>query len=82
MPLHKPESIRVNNAQESKSIILQVLAGQKGAARDIVLLNAGSAIYVAGVTDSIQAGISLAAKAIDSGTAQGKLAELIGISAG
>jgi anthranilate phosphoribosyltransferase len=81
MPLHKAESIRVNNAQESKDIILQVLAGQKGAARDIVLLNAGAAIYVAGVADSIQAGIRLAAEAIDSGAAQARLADLISVSA-
>jgi anthranilate phosphoribosyltransferase len=81
MPLHNSESIRVNNAQESKHIILQVLAGQKGPARDIVLLNSGAAIYVAGVAKSIPAGIEQAAMAIDSGAAQAKLADLISVSA-
>ncbi len=77
MPLHQAESIRVNNAQESRDIILQVLAGQKGAARDIVLLNAGAAIYVAGVADTLQAGIAQAGLAIDNGSAKAKLTELI-----
>ena len=77
MPLHQAESIRVNNAQESRDIILQVLAGQKGAARDIVLLNAGTAIYVAGVADTLQAGIAQAGLAIDNGSAKAKLTELI-----
>jgi anthranilate phosphoribosyltransferase len=81
MPLHDAKNIRVKNAQESKDIILQVLAGQPGAARDIVLLNAGAAIYVAGVADSMQAGINQAALAIDSGSAKAKLADLIRISA-
>jgi anthranilate phosphoribosyltransferase len=81
MPLHDAKSIRVKNAQESRDIILQVLAGQPGAARDIVLLNAGAAIYVAGIADSMQAGITQAALAIDNGSAQAKLADLVRISA-
>ncbi len=77
MPLHQAESIRVKNAQESKDIILQVLAGQQGAARDIVLLNAGAAIYVSGISDSLQAGIDKAELAIDNGLAHAKLAALM-----
>jgi anthranilate phosphoribosyltransferase len=76
MPVHDAGSIRVNDAQESKAIILKVLEGQKGAARDIVLLNAGAAIYVAGVADDLQAGVDKAALAIDSGSAAAKLADL------
>jgi len=81
MPLHQAESIRVKNADESKDIILQVLAGKQGAARDIVLLNAGAAIYVAGVSTDLQAGINSAALAIDNGSARAKLADLIHIAA-
>lgn len=79
--LHDAKTIRVSNAQESRDIILSVLAGEHGAARDIVLLNAGAAIYVAGVADSLQAGIDKAALAIDNGSAKAKLADLIRISA-
>lgn len=77
MSLHSAESIRVQNAEESKAVILQVLAGASGPARDIVLLNAGAAIYVAGVTESLQAGIQKAARAIDDRSASGKLQQLI-----
>lgn len=76
LPLHKAESIRVQNAEESRSIILAVLAGEPGPARDIVLLNAGAAIYVAGVADSIEAGVAAAAQAIDSQLAKSKLDQL------
>jgi anthranilate phosphoribosyltransferase len=81
IPLHNAEAIRVNNAQESKDVILQVLSGVAGPARDIVLLNAGAAIYVAGVADNLQAGITQAAQAIDNGSAKAKLNELIATSA-
>lgn len=81
MALHRAESIRVQNAQESKAIILDVLNGKPGAARDIVLLNSGAAIYVAGIVDSVQAGIQKAAQVIDDGAAMGKLRQLIELSA-
>jgi anthranilate phosphoribosyltransferase len=76
MPLHKAESIRVQNAEESKAIILAVLSGQPGPARDIVLLNAGAAIYVAGVAASIKDGIDAAARVIDDQLAKTKLDQL------
>lgn len=75
--LHAAESIRVRDAQESKALVLAVLSGEAGPARDIVLLNAGAAIYVAGVADSLQTGIALAGKAIDDGAALSKLNRLI-----
>lgn len=61
------------NAFENAKITLDVLSGKKGATRDIVLLNAGSAIYVAGGADSIEEGIEKARVSIDSGTALKKL---------
>jgi len=76
MSLHQTASIRVQNAEESKAIVLAVLSGETGPARDIVLLNAGAAIYVAGVADSIKAGIAAAARVIDSGLAKTKLDQL------
>ncbi len=77
MPLHPLSSIKIQNADESKAMILDVLNGKSGPARDIVLLNAGAAIYVAGVVDSLQDGIHKAAEVIDSGSALATLDALI-----
>jgi anthranilate phosphoribosyltransferase len=73
LPLHTLSSIQIDNAEQSKTMILAVLNGELGAARDIVLLNAGAAIYVAGLADSLAAGISKAAEVIDQGLALAKL---------
>ena len=86
LKLHALKSIRVENAQQSKAMILDVLngkasAGKNSAARDIVLLNAGSAIYTAGLQANIHSGIEHAAKVIDSGGALAKLEALIQLSA-
>ena len=75
--LHNVSSIRVSNAEESKAMLLDVLSGKSGAARDIVLLNAGAAIYVAGLADTLQAGIDHAAHVLDSGKALQKLHDLV-----
>jgi anthranilate phosphoribosyltransferase len=58
-------------------MILDVLNGKQDSARDIVLMNAGAAIYVAGITTTLQAGIEKAAKVIDNGAALEKLNQLI-----
>ena len=63
------ESIMVANPQESLRMIEQILAGEKSAARDIVLLNAGAGIYVSGLAQSLAQGVELAAKSIDDGQA-------------
>lgn len=81
MSLHRAESIRVENAGQSRDMILAVLAGQTGPARDIVLLNAGAAIYVAGRAESLRAGIALAGQVIDDGSASAKLQQLVELSA-
>jgi anthranilate phosphoribosyltransferase len=62
---------------ENARIVRAVLAGKKGAARDIVLMNAGAAIYVGGRAGTLAEGIRLAAGSIDSGKANGKLDALI-----
>ncbi len=85
LKIHALKSIKVENALQSKTMILDVLdgksdAGKQSAARDIVLLNAGAAIYVAGLQTSIDASIEQAANVIDSGAAKQKLAELIRLS--
>lgn len=81
MQQHDLSTIQVQNAEESKAMILDVLNGKldnlnQRAARDIVLLNAGAAIYVAGIVDNLQAGINKAAEVIDNGLALAKLEAL------
>lgn len=68
--------IQVDDPAASLAMILSVFSGAAGAARDIVLLNAGAGIYVAGRAASHAEGIALAAKAIDSGAASKKLEQL------
>lgn len=70
----------VDSAEESASMIRGVLEGLPGAARDVVLLNAGAALYVAGVTASLESGVEKAAQAIDTGAARAKLDELVDFS--
>ena len=69
-------ALRVETAEDSKAMLMGVLDNQAGPARDIVMLNAGAALYAANVSNSIQAGVLLAKTAIESGAAKAKLAEL------
>ena len=66
-------SFKVANAQESKRIVLDVIDNKPGAASDIVCLNAGATLYVAGIAADIASGISKAKAAIASGAARQKL---------
>lgn len=68
------------NAAANAEIVERVLEGEPGAARDVVLLNAGAALLVAGVAESVRAGIAQAARAIDSGAARQTLARLAATS--
>ena len=72
--------LRVANAGESQARILSVLANEPGTARDIVVLNAGTALYVANVADSIQDGMARASEAIASGAARAKLDEFVRVT--
>jgi anthranilate phosphoribosyltransferase len=54
-----------------------VLDNTPGAAKDIVILNAGVALYAANVTDTMKAGVDKARSAIESGAAKAKLAQLV-----
>jgi len=64
-----PEDLRGGDAIENATIIRQVLEGRRGPARDIVVLNAGAALCVAGRVETVGEGITVAAAAIDSGAA-------------
>ncbi len=72
--------IRVAHADEAKNMLLAVLDNQIGAARDIVQLNAGAAIYVAGLSVSLAEGVKKAGEVIASGAAKNKLEQLIRVS--
>ena len=73
-------ALRVETPEQSMAMLKGVLANEPGAARDIVILNAGAALYAANVTDSMKTGINLARQAIESGAAQGKLEQLVSTS--
>ena len=70
------DSIRVANADEARSMLLAVLDNQQGAARDIVQLNAGAAIYVAGLSSTLPEGVKKAGEFIANGAAKNKLEQL------
>ena len=70
-------NLRVEDAAGSRGMVLEALSGTEGLPREIVALNAGAALYVAGVADDIPGGIALARAAIASGAARAKLDEFV-----
>ena len=73
-------NLRVDNADESKTRMLEALGDQPGPARDIVALNAGAALYAAGVASDIADGLARARAAISSGAARAKLDDYVRVS--
>jgi len=74
------EGIRVDGVEASAAMICAVLAAEPGPARDIVLLNAGAALYVGGRAATHADGVHLAAQAIDSGAAGERLGQLVALT--
>jgi anthranilate phosphoribosyltransferase len=74
-------ALRVETPEQSMAMLRGVLDNEPGAARDIVLLNAGAALYVANVATSIADGVAKSRAALDSGAAKAKLAELVAATA-
>ena len=82
-----PESVGISRAEISQlagsdaatnaEIVRSVMSGKKGPHRDITIFNAGAALYVAGIADSIHNGVQRSAEAIDAGHSKKKLQELI-----
>ncbi len=70
-------AIQVTSIEESQQMLLSVLEGATGAARDIVLLNAAAGLMVADKVADFSAGVAMAAQAIDDGRARNKLQEFI-----
>ncbi len=75
-----PATLRGGDARQNATIARDVLSGRPGAPRDIVLLNAGASLLIAGRVPTIPEGIALAAEAIDSGRAAAVLDTLIRVS--
>ena len=74
------ETIQVENSEQSRAVLQSVLDNQPGPALDIVLLNAGAAIYVSGVAGTLQEGVERARAAVESGAAKEKLRQLVEIT--
>ncbi len=70
-------NLKVDNADQSRAMLLAALENQDGLPREIVALNAGAALYAAGRTDSIAKGIELARTVIASGAARAKLDQFV-----
>ena len=74
------DAIRGGSVDTNMVLVEQVLSGAKGAPRDVVLLNAGAGMYVAGLAESLQAGVERAAESIDSGRVRAKIQQVAEVS--
>jgi anthranilate phosphoribosyltransferase len=77
MPMVSNRAIRVTNAEESKNMLIDALSNVPGTAKEIVVLNAGAALYTANIVKTIPSGIELARKVIAEGKAIAKLNEFV-----
>jgi anthranilate phosphoribosyltransferase len=69
--------IQVKDGGESRDMLVAALSSKAGPARDIVVLNAGAAIYAAGIADSHETGVKQALEVISSGAARAKLDQFV-----
>jgi anthranilate phosphoribosyltransferase len=72
-----PEELKGGDAAENAAIVRRILDGERGAPRDVVVLNAGAALFVAGRADSVSVGVKLAGQALDSGAAKTTLDRMV-----
>lgn len=70
----------IDSPEQSATLVRRVLSGEKGPARDIVLLNGAAALWVGGAVNDLAAGIACAAEAVDTGRAAATLERLIACS--
>ncbi len=76
IPASKADDLRGGDAAENAAILLEVLAGEAGPRRDVVLLNAAGALWAAGRAGGLEEGLELAAESVDSGAARERLERL------
>jgi anthranilate phosphoribosyltransferase len=72
-----PEELKGGDAAANAAIVRRILDGEHGAPRDVVVLNAGAALFVAGRADSVSVGVKLAGQALDSGAARTTLDRMV-----
>lgn len=72
-----PEAVRVESVEQSKAMLLGALDGNGGPARDIVALNAGASIYVAGLAETFERGVERALELLSNGAARRKVDEFV-----
>ncbi len=82
VPLAKPEELKGGDPAQNARALREVLAGERGAYRDVAVLNAGVALIVAGVATTLREGVKRADAALASGKAREKLEELVSASNG
>ncbi len=80
LPVYDSRVLKVANKEESVQCIQRALANEDGPIRDVVLLNAGAALYCAGVAASITEGVKRAREAVASGKAMAKLSQFVSVS--
>ena len=80
LPVYDSRVLKVANKEESVQCIQRALADEDGPVRDIVLLNAGAALYCAGVAASVTEGVKRAREAVSSGQAAAKLSQYVKVS--
>jgi anthranilate phosphoribosyltransferase len=77
LPMASNRAFKVETPEQSKALLTSVLENEPGAARDVVVLNAGVALYAAGVAPSMGDGVALAREALATGKAQAKLSQFV-----
>ena len=80
LPVYDSRVLRVANQQESVACIRRALSNEDGPVRDVVLLNAGAALYCAGVAGSVAEGVKRAREAVASGAAQARLEQFVAVT--
>lgn len=80
VPKAPAEALKGGDAHENAAIVQSVLAGTRGPARDVVLLNAGAALFIAGVASSLEDGIARGSQALDRGEAKRTLDRMVAVS--
>jgi anthranilate phosphoribosyltransferase len=80
LPVYDSRVLKVASTQESVQCIQRALANEDGPVRDVVLLNAGAALYCAGVAASVAEGVRRAREAVASGAAQAKLSQFVSVT--
>jgi anthranilate phosphoribosyltransferase len=80
MVMASNRGLRVDTPEQSKAMLLGVLDNEPGPARDIVVLNAGAALYAANVAPTMQVGVTQARAALASGAARARLDQLVALT--